>query len=293
MSSRHERAQRLACRYAIRAAVSQVCSSKGFATRTASLHDLTPGVLEAFAEAFLLEGMPSYRAGFLGKVVQKVKKLWELFKKAPKLWEKIKSFLGVKGVTDLPGKIKKWASDGLKALKKAFKELILENPIVALYVMPDQRMPNITDLMKRLVKSSPRLSKILSKVSTAGVKIDKILKKSPILSMTARPIKAAIFIWIWLQVTEMSWDLPGLVEGFTGGISVADLLSSLPESALGLLIGTLFPGIGTFGLLGVSVIARVAYLMREDVLTWVKGKGFKVNWEKLGVNMQPEMVPIF
>jgi hypothetical protein len=135
----------------------------------------------------------------------------------------------------------------------------------------------------------------LSKVNTSIIQpIDKVLAKSKVLRTLARPILAAIFIWIWLNVAEISWDLPGLVKGFTGGLTFGELVASLPESGIGLIVATLFPGLGTFALLPATVMARVLYLIIKKIIIWIAGKGFGIDWAKLG---QPErgreMVPAF
>jgi len=108
----------------------------------------------------------------------------------------------------------------------------------------------------------------------------------------ARPLMAAAFIWVWLNVAEISWDVEGLIRGFTGGLSMGELLGSLPESGIGLLVATLFPGLGTFALLPATIMARLLYLLYRKVLSWVKDKGFVIHWDRIGVDRRKELVPV-
>jgi len=252
--------------------------------------------MEAFGEAFLLSMVrPSTRVALLGGLGGKIKKLWDLFKKAPQLWTQIKEFLGIQGLTDIPKRIKEWAKKGMDALKKGLHAVIVQNPVAALYVVPHKKMPGVTNMLTQIRNAHPKLQAILDKVHTSIVDpIDKVLAESKLLRTAARPVLAAIFIWVWLHVVEISWDLHDLVRGFTGAITFGELLQSLPESGVGLLLSVLFPGLGTFALLPLTLIARVLYLLAKKVLVWVKGKGFLVDWTKLGKPEQGrELVPVF
>jgi hypothetical protein len=224
---------------------------------------------------------------------RKVKSLWALFKRAPQVWEEIKGFLDIKKLTEIPRKIKEWAKKGMQFLRKTLSKLFLNNPFAALYVIPKNKMPGVTDMLARVMDSHPKIKTVLGKVNTGIIKpIDKFLAKHPLLKAATRPLMAYAFIVVWLNVAEISWDLPGLIRGFTGGVSVGELLSSLPESGLGFLLAMLFPGMGTFALLPVTIMARITYLLIKKIIVWVKGKGFLVDWAKLGMpGMGQEMVP--
>lgn len=289
-----EIAQQVADRYFIRTAALEAYASVGFHQRSASLHDLTPEVLVGFAEAFTLPALNSKtRTALLGGLGRKLKGLLRLFKKAPKVWARIKEFLGIESVKQIPGKLREMAKKGLKALRKALKPLLANNPVAALYFIPKGKMPGLTDLLQRVVDSSPAMKKVLDRVNTSIIQpIDKVLEKSKVVRTLARPLMASAFIWIWLNVAEISWDVEGLIKGFTGGMSMGELLGSLPESGIGLLVATLFPGLGTFALLPATVMARLLYLLYRKVLSWVKGKGFVVHWDKIGVDRRDELVPV-
>lgn len=289
-----EIAQQVADRYAIRLASREAYASAGFHSRSAALQDLTPEVLEAFGTAFVFPALNhKTRLALLGGLGRKLKSLLNFFKKAPQAWQRIKDFLGIESIREIPRKLKDWAKKGLKALRKALKPVIQDNPVAALYFVPKTKMPSVTDALNRIVESSPRVKSMLDRVNTRVVKpLDKILEESRVLRTLARPLLAAAFIWIWLNVAEISWDMEGLIKGFTGSISLGELLGSLPESALGLLVATLFPGIGTFALLPATVMARIVYLLYKKVLSWVKGKGFVIHWNKLGVDRPRELVAV-
>lgn len=276
---------RVALRYEIRRAAHEIASGHSFQTRTASLRDVTPEVLTAFGEGFLMQG--SAKEAFFGNIKRRLQKVWDFLKRAPKAWETLKKHLGVKDVSELPGKIKQMAKEGIKALGKVISKLKNVFPF-SMYFVPKGKLPGLTDLLQRIVDASPALKKALSRVNDSIVQpLDRILQKY--LPNLSRPLKAAIFIWIWLNVAEISWDFSSLIAGFTGGISLGELFGSLPESAIGAVLASL--GVG-FHLLPVMLVARILWLVAQNYLEWVPGKGLKVRWDRItGERMPPEMVP--
>ena len=278
--------QRIANRHLIRLAAREVCAGRPFRTRTAALHDLSPEVLAAFAEGFL---MPTTGRVAFGGLAKKLKKLLDLFRKAPKLWGRIKDFLGITGITDIPRAIKDWAKRGLSALKKLLKKATEVFPL-SLFFVHQSKMPGLTDLMHRIMTLHPGIAKALSKIKGAAVHIDKWFNKY--LPTLKRPLLAAVFIWVWLNVAELSWDMEGLLQGFTGGISFGELLASLPESGIGFIAA--LAGLG-YGALPVTIVLRVMWLVAQKYLKWVPGKGLVVNWEVIspGKGLRPEMVAVF
>jgi len=279
--------QRVVDRHLIRLAAREACNTPEFRNRTAHLHDLTPEVLGAFAEGFYL---PTHegRVAFSG-LTRKLKKLLDFFRKAPKAWERIKAFLGIKGLTDIPKVIKDWAMKGLRALKGLLRKSTEVFPL-SMFFVPQNKMPGLTDLVARIMAKHPGIQKALSKIHGAAIHIDKWFNKY--LPTLKRPILAAIFIWVWFNVAELSWDMQGLIAGFTGGISFGELLASLPESGVGFIAA--MSGLG-YGALPVVLILRVLWLVANKYLQWVPGKGFRVNWDAVspGERLRPEMVAVF
>lgn len=278
--------QQVADRYLVRLAVREVCASKAFKRRTAALNDLTPEVLEAFGTAFYL---PTHqkRVAF-GGLVGKLKKLVDLFKRVPKVWERIKQFLGIKGITDIPKKIKEWAKRGKDAIIKTFRELAHTFPF-SLYFIPQNKMPGLTDMLTRITGNAPWMAKALAAAKNFAKPLDELAEKSKILRMLRRPVVAAIFIWIWFNVAELTWDIESLILGFTGGMSFEDLLTTLPESGIGLLAA--MAGLG-YGALPITFIGRIIYLAAKKFIEWTKGN-IVVHWQKMGVDQPDEVIPVF
>jgi len=279
-------AQQVADRYQVRLAVREVCASKTFKRRTAALNDLTPEVLEAFGTAFYLPTHQN-RVAF-GGLVRKLKKLVDLFKKVPKVWDRIKDFLGIKGITDIPKKIKEWAKKGKQAIIRAFRELAHTFPF-SLYFIPQNKMPNLTDLLNRVTGNAPWMAKALAGAKSFVKPLDDFVNSSRVLKGMRRPVVAAIFIWIWFNVAELSWDVEGLIQGFTGGMSFGELLSTLPESGIGLLAA--MAGLG-YGALPITFIGRIIYLAAKKFISWAKGN-IVVYWQKMGVDKPDEVIPVF
>jgi hypothetical protein len=272
-------------RYFLLKAAREVCYGDGFLARTASLDDLTPEVLAAFGELLI---QPSGKVAF-GNILGKLKKVYDLFKKIPSLWTKFKEILGIDSLTDIPGKIKEWVKAGADVLKKVIRKALEVFPL-ALFFVPKKKMPGLTDLLARLVKASPKLANALEKVKTNIIEpLDKMLNKH--LPTLKRPLLAFAFAWVWINVAEISWDVEGLLRGFTGGISLGELFVSLPESGIGLIVGVL--GGSSWSILPIILVARIAWLVAQKILEWVPKKGFLVHWREVGVDASPEQVPAF
>lgn len=278
--------ERVLRRYLVRQHVHSLCASDSFRYRHASLRDLTSSVIEELATEFIITG--SSKIALL-QIGAKIKKLIDLFRKAPQLWTKIKDTLGIQGITDIPSKLRDWAKQGRDYIKKLAKGIASTFPL-SLYTIPKGKMPSLTDLLERIMKNSPFLQKALSKINTHVVQpLDRWIEKY--IPRVGKPIKAAIFIYVWLNVAEISWDMKGLLAGFTGNISIGELFSSLPESGIGLLLA--LGGVG-YHLLPITILARLIWLVGAHYLQWEAGKGFKVNWAKItgDRSARPELVKV-
>jgi len=271
-------------RYLILKAAREVYYEESFLHRTAALDDLTPEVLAALGEVLLThEGRVAF-----GGLVRRLKKLLNLFRQAPRLWTKFKALLGVEKITEIPKKIKEWAKRGKKALGKVMRKIVEVFPLCIFFVSK-KKMPGLTDLMSRIIKVSPKMKALLAKVKTNVVDpLDRMLKKH--LPTLQKPLLAFIFAWVWFNVAEISWDIEGLIAGFTGSISLGELFASLPESGVGFIAAAF--GLG-YGALPVTIALRLIWLVKNHYLEWVPKKGFIVNWEAMGVEARPEQVAAF
>ena len=273
-------------RHLIRVAVSKEYTGNIRLASANCPNDLVIGTVEA-----LWDYRTANEKEAFGGIMRAVKKVIDLVRKIPKAWPKVLEALGLH---DLEGswiekgralgtRLKELAQQGFKILKKVGAKLKDTFP-VSLFFVPKQKMPSVTDLLHKIFGKAPWIDKVLKKIHGGAEAVDKVLRKYvPTLSRAAY---AAIFIYIWLNVWEISWDLPGLIAGFTGQISLVDLLSSLPESALGLLFAQL--GFGTFAALPITLVLRIIYLVANNYLDWSHGK-LKVRWDRLGVQDEPPL----
>lgn len=228
-------------------------------------------------------------------IVRGVKKLLELLKAAPKrAWEMIKQVLGledlesmgwVQKIKAITSRAKKLVSEGHKLLSKVFKQISQVFPL-NIYFMDKHKAPNITDLLARIAKKSPRVWAVVQKVKGGADVVDKWLHKY--LPGLRRIALGAIFVFIWFNVAELSWDIESLIDGFSGGISLADLLASLPESALGLLAAGF--GLG-YGALPVTFVIRIVWLVANNYIEWT-GRNLRIKWEAMGVDEPDEAVAV-
>lgn len=262
---------------------------------------MTAEVLAAFAEA----AVGSHDRRVAASISRRLKQLWDAFQQAPKKWDQFKKMLRVKATSwlgvarELPGKIKGMFKDAKKWLEKAGKTLVDKIPLLRLYFDVGAKLPSVGDWMKTAVNYLPEsvqkaLRAVSSKANSLAAWIDQLLKKHRVLATAGAAVSAAIFVYIWFNVTEISWDVPEIMRGFLGGYSFVELLHSLPESALGLLIGLMFPGIpgGLVwnAILPITVVLRLAYLIQKDYIEWSPGKELVIHWDKVGVE-PPGNVP--
>jgi hypothetical protein len=224
-----------------------------------------------------------------------VKRLLELLRNAPgRAWEALKAALRLDDLEGMSAFQKAKAigsraaalgKQGKAALGKAIKKAATTFPL-SMFFVSKKKMPGLTDLVARILKKSPRMQKLLSKIHAGAEVVDAWLKKY--IPRTSKALYAAIFIYVWMNVAELSWDIDSILRGFLGQISLGDLLASLPESGLGLLAASF--GLG-YGALPYALIARLVWLVANQFLTYVPGKGLKVHWPKMGVEEPEETVP--
>lgn len=282
-------ALRVRDRYLIRTAVHGLYTGSKVANR--AIH---PEVTVAIVEATWESRIASSKEAF-GGITKAVTKLLKLLQRAPKVVPRLVEALAIEGWSDmswpqrakaLGNRLKELVVEGKKVLGKVFHKMATSFPL-NLFFVERGKMPGLTDLMSRLVQRVPWLKTALDKVQAGAVKVDDFFKKH--IPRLRRPLYAAIFIYVWLGVSEISWDVQGILAGFTGQISLSELLSSLPESGIGLLAASF--GLG-YGALPYALIARLIWLVANRYLSYVPGKGLQVHWDRLGVtDERAELVP--
>jgi len=269
---------KVADRYLVRLAARKAHTSLQKSRRTAS-SEITPEVLAAFAEAFYLQRYRG-RVAF-GGLLKKLKQLGQVFTKVPKLWDHFKKMVGITSLTELPKALKELAKRGYQVLRKLVGKLFSTWPL-KIYTLSKDQFFSINNLLGNLMAKFPAFGKwVNTKVRPRVDQFDQWLRsKSPALSGV---LMAAVYIWIWFNVVEFEWDLKGLADAFTGALSLSDLLSSLPGSALGFLMRAL--NLGTFTLLPAAFAARLLWLMSKRYVVWT-GRGFELNRELLAADLK-------
>lgn len=219
-------------------------------------------------------------AGLFDRIVKKLKGLvpQDVIKAWGKARGALKKFVGIfrnpKAVKELskmigdltPDNIKDFLKSGAKNAKKAIEQ-------VRMVMTTPSELPTLTDLIKRTAVGAKIADWFTDSVQPRADVIDGFLKKY--VPNLRRVAVAAVFTFIWLNVDELSWEMPGLVAGFTGNLSLAELLATLPESAIGALSSALF-GIG-YTIMPYMIAGRLLWLVGRKYLTW-DGEKFGVNW---------------
>ncbi len=266
-------AERVAARHEIRLAAKTACVS---VNRTASANGLLERCLVAMAEGALLSDDGSVRTAGFANLARRLKQMAKMVDKFPKLWERVKEFLGVESLTDLPGRIVELAKEGYKALRKAVDKAFSVWPL-KLYTLPESKLFSLNTVLEKLMDASPAFKQFLTDTVKPRVdQFDKWLKEY--LPTISKVVMVAIYIWIWLNVVEFEWDLKGIIDAAMGTLSLADLLASLPSAALGAMMNPL--GVGTFTLLPAAYAVRLMLVISRRYVTWT-GSGFTFDAEKL------------
>ena len=212
-------------------------------------------------------------------VLSRIRELGNILTKFPKAWEIIRRVLGISSIQD----IKSIAASAKSVLRKILTRLRETFPL-NLFFDGKRKMPSLTEILAKIAKRSPTLDKVMKGVKAGADWIDRMLKKH--LPTLSKPLLAAIFIYVWVNVTEISWDLEGILKGFMGQVSLSELFGSLPESGIGALIS--LTGVGTFYFVPISIVARISWLVANHYITWENGSVI-VHWEKMGVNLPDEI----
>jgi hypothetical protein len=234
-------------------------------------------VLAAFGEGFYLP-MHQGRVAF-GGLVKKLRELTKAFNKAPKLWAQFKRVLGVQSMSELPGAIRQLAKDGYQALRRGVHKAFSVWPL-KLYTLPENKVLGINALLERVVDQFPAFKRALQRnVKPRVDQLDRWLRKY--LPGVSTVVMVGIWIFIWMNVVEFEWDLHGFAQVLSGQLTLAELLASLPGSALGALMNGM--GLGTFTLLPATIVARLIWLTARRYLIW-NGRGFTLSWDNLAAD---------
>ena len=294
LSAEDRAINRVANRHLLRLAVREACSVPSFRSRSAALHDLTPDVVEALGQVWLNDGH-RVAAGFLGKI----KSLLSHLTKAPQVWEAIKGFLKVTKITELPAAITKLVT-GAQHLLSKFIHLLFRFFPLNLFTLPKMKMfafnTALNKLLAHLKAKVPKVFRELAGhiggfVKNGLVSLDEWTKENlptlrPMLvkvlkSVFDNPIsRAMLYIYIWLRVAEFEWDIHSIVLGFTGQMSLDELLESLPGSGVGYFVGNFAAGM--FDLFPAAMIARLTWLVASHLIS-VEDGDIKVHWDKLSL----------
>jgi hypothetical protein len=264
------RSEIVADRYLIKMAVHDNLRQT-FPNKIAAKRDVGQVVIALLETSYEISG----QRVVLASLSRRVKQIFKMVKKTPSFLGDLKSALGVQSLKDIPKAFKALAKVGFKHLKKLFGYISQKFPL-SLYFVPAGKMPGLTSVMADILENS-FLAPHLQKIKGKAVKVDALLNKH--LPTLKRPILAAIFIFVWLNVSELTWDFKDLAIGFTGGLSFDQLLATFPESGVGL-VAAMF-GLGYMAL-PATLIFRLLWLVRNNYIEYSKG-GLVILWDIMGV----------
>jgi hypothetical protein len=136
------------------------------------------------------------------------------------------------------------------------------------------------DAWKRGAKLRNRLARLVRRRQRTRSRLARSLAEVPAESAIwkRRAAVAALFAFIWINVDEISWDWPSIIAGFTGSVSLSEILASLPEAAIGLATGKLW-GIG-FTVMPYMLLGRILWMASQKYLEW-NGNQWVPNFSKV------------
>ena len=286
-------ASRIAARHYLRTEVRRIASTRVASIEAARVRDeLTPTVMLAF-----VEHVPLRNVRVAIGLTQRLKQLWDVFTSKQGAWDQFKTMIGVKAtdlfgvLRELPGKIKAMMSDAKKYLASLGHKMADSIPALSIYVHGAAKLPALGDWMKNAVaKIPPAISRALAAIGTKAHSlagwVDELIRKYPVVKPASVAVSAAVYAFVWFNVTEISWDIPEIIRGFLGQYTFVEILHSLPESAVGLVIGVMFPGLPSKfifnALLPITIALRVAWLVHHKYGKW-DGKNFLPDLKAMGL----------
>ena len=286
-------ASRIAARYYLRTEIRRIASTRVASPEAARVRaELTPTVMLAF-----VEHVPLRNVRVAIGLTQRLKQLWDVFTAKQGAWDQFKTMIGVKAtdlfgvLKELPGKIKSMMSDAKKYLASLGQRLMGAVPALDIYVHGAAKLPALGEWLKQaVVKIPPAISRAITAIGTKAHNlaewVDDLVRKNPVVKPASVAVSAAVYAYIWFNVTEISWDIPEIIRGFLGQYTFVEILHSLPESAIGLVIGIMFPGLPTKfifnALLPITVALRLAWLVHHKYGKW-DGKTFIPDLKAMGL----------
>ncbi len=234
---------------------------------------------------------PNVKMAF-GGIVSKAKEIWNAFKTAPDKWEEFKSKLGLAGESTLgllrafPKKMKDYWKKANDYVKKTFAKagaaIVKKFPQLEIFFKVVGKLPSATSFFKNLFAKFPKLKRVLDsvgkKASTLADSVDSFFQKNSLLQPANWFARGAFFTYVWMNVAEISWNVPEILRGMLGGMTWSEILASLPESGLGLVVALLFgafipfPFGGQFASkIGLNALLPMALAFQ---IWWLVNKGY-------------------
>lgn len=281
MSKHLEMSDKIAFNWAVEYEIEKVCQEiQSVRTASAEHQDLVqkwarPEIVRAVLKEALFDRIKDWGSKAWDFISERAVGAWENVRGALAKFKELFKFPELlKALTKTIGEV---TPDNVKAALKKGKDVLMSffRSIRAILVTPTG-LPTVTDLVKRTQVGAGVAEWYEANVRPTADLVDAWIKEhSPTLRRVAI---GAIFLFIWMNVDELSWELADLQKGFSGALSLSELIATFPESAIGAITGHLF-GVG-FVVMPVMIAARVVWLLRNDLLIW-DGKELKPNPSKV------------
>lgn len=294
MSKQLEMSDKIAFNWAVEYEIEKVCQElQSIRTASAEHQELVhkwarPEIVRAVLKEALFDRIRDWGSRAWDFLSERAVSAWENVRGALAKFKELFKFPELlKALTETIGEV---TPDRVKDALKKGKDALMSffRSIRAILVTPTG-LPTITDLVKRTQIGAGVAEWYEDNVRPTVDIVDGWIKDN---APTIRRFAiGAIFLFIWMNVDELSWELADLQRGFSGALSLSELIATFPESAIGAITGHLF-GVG-FVVMPMMVAARVVWLLKNDLVIWdgneLKPNPAEVDMEKFENAEESEM----
>ncbi len=194
--------------------------------------------------------------GSLFGLTSKLKDIYEKYQEQPQMWNLFKKTLGINAIDNvslyhqLNDKLAGYLEQGKEWVNKHKQQLSEKNKYLYFMFLYADKAPTVTSsinyLLERVDSEEKQIIMQAFKKYNGGFNtfaeiIEDFFDHHPVFDVMSMPAKAYVFWLVWTNVTEISWKVTDITKGFLGLMSWGDLIRTLPETGLGLLIQVFCP----------------------------------------------------
>lgn len=189
-------------------------------------------------------------------LTSKLKAIYEKYQEQPQMWNLFKKTLGINATDNislyhqLNEKLSGYLEQGKLWVNTHKQQLSEKNKYLYFMFLYADKAPTVTSSINYLLEKVDSEEKQIilqafkkynGGFNTFAEIIEDFFDHHPVFDVMSMPAKAYVFWLVWTNVAEVSWKVTDITKGFLGLMSWGDLIRSLPENGLGLLVQVFCP----------------------------------------------------